>query len=807
MNQRIKTYLSILLLGTLAYTTIGDRKIHTMCVPIGLMQQVPRIVATAQMVMQQAPRILMTASAYMMGFTTALWQPHNSSVTAVRPPLTKQVVPSQQDQVHIAPSIAMTISPQIEQVIKSQKISTTQVHNTQSTAVKTGTTTIAKPVTDEEIAAQVTQQIATQEEKKLVLHMTIRSGVTTFTIPGTETESIIRIDLPNGAQYSACEGRATLAVEFTNRLVHNEQRAGNWRFHESLCELRKAIWYNQEYRVVITKQLQYVISCLVQTQSPDLMMRIQACIAMQDLQSADPVFGNNLLVTVNALDHHFFHSDGTICRSALYDNAGACTPIIGLVDWIDEKIGDIIPRSQYISQQDYDRLKAHCSTNIFSCIYKWFTASTGRYCEMTSAQLSSAREFNAAMISCINHCARYEFKEAELLRDVYSSGLFNDIINYYKNEQMDQKQLKRQALYDEHGIIRIAHNDPLYKMCKLELEAANAAQKNVINQNILVRYHIKNIMHEKWNIPQSAPTCVHDALYTIIGLDCAALSDISLLQGCIEEIVAAAPPEQYKQLIDAFYLPSGILKEYAHHDIDVQAIKVPASIQDASSTALRQQLNTLMSLHVKNPQEASTINKAIACLEKTLNAKTEPERITCKNQFDLLYNQINGQSEKAKPAVNPQSDNPPTSGAPVPPNPPDPEEEEKQSNPLDKRQWTDEQIKADAVRKAQGRAINERGQAFEDLLQKQLGGKGGFSEGGRQFDGAVGNVWYEAKSGNFWNTILSSTKKLDDFKTAMGHRLSIAKSCGAKYKLFSNSPIPQAIKDWLTKKGIEFTEI
>jgi len=41
----------------------------------------------------------------------------------------------------------------------------------------------------------------------------------------------------------------------------------------------------------------------------------------------------------------------------------------------------------------------------------------------------------------------------------------------------------------------------------------------------------------------------------------------------------------------------------------------------------------------------------------------------------------------------------------------------------------------------------------------------------------------------------------------MGQRLNIAKQHGAQLKLFSNSPIPEFIKDWLTKKGIEFLEI
>lgn len=41
----------------------------------------------------------------------------------------------------------------------------------------------------------------------------------------------------------------------------------------------------------------------------------------------------------------------------------------------------------------------------------------------------------------------------------------------------------------------------------------------------------------------------------------------------------------------------------------------------------------------------------------------------------------------------------------------------------------------------------------------------------------------------------------------MGARLKIATENGASYELFSNTPIPESIKEWLTKKGIPFTEI
>ena len=61
-----------------------------------------------------------------------------------------------------------------------------------------------------------------------------------------------------------------------------------------------------------------------------------------------------------------------------------------------------------------------------------------------------------------------------------------------------------------------------------------------------------------------------------------------------------------------------------------------------------------------------------------------------------------------------------------------------------------------------------------------------------------------AKSGNYWtDVVMKSQKGLDKFKSDMGARLSIAKANGAEYHLFSNSRIPDTVKQYLDKKWIK----
>ncbi|RKM58010.1 hypothetical protein D6853_00260 [Butyrivibrio sp. X503] len=112
--------------------------------------------------------------------------------------------------------------------------------------------------------------------------------------------------------------------------------------------------------------------------------------------------------------------------------------------------------------------------------------------------------------------------------------------------------------------------------------------------------------------------------------------------------------------------------------------------------------------------------------------------------------------------------------------------------------------------KAAGKAGSAKGLVgcdFEEYLTKEIGGNGSFSVGGREFDGGLGNRWWEAKSGQYWDMLEKNPSKMTKFKSDMGDRLRIAEQNGASYELFSNTPIPDSVKTWLTKKGIVFTEI
>ncbi|WP_234352954.1 RHS repeat domain-containing protein [Streptomyces sp. NRRL B-1140] len=112
-----------------------------------------------------------------------------------------------------------------------------------------------------------------------------------------------------------------------------------------------------------------------------------------------------------------------------------------------------------------------------------------------------------------------------------------------------------------------------------------------------------------------------------------------------------------------------------------------------------------------------------------------------------------------------------------------------------------------------GRAAQEHGDAYEGFLHEKLGGGGGFSEKGRQFDGAYVDpttgrgTWYEAKSGKFFENTLKDPKRLSKFYSTEGQKSGIAQEAGIDYKVISENPIPAQITNWLNKKGIPWEVI
>jgi len=101
----------------------------------------------------------------------------------------------------------------------------------------------------------------------------------------------------------------------------------------------------------------------------------------------------------------------------------------------------------------------------------------------------------------------------------------------------------------------------------------------------------------------------------------------------------------------------------------------------------------------------------------------------------------------------------------------------------------------------------DAGYDYEQHLEDHFGGSGEFKEGQRTFDGKYttddGEVWYEAKSGRFWE----DEGRIAKFKSQAGQQQQIAKANGADFHVYSEKDFPDGVTKWMDKKNIPYQVI
>ena len=112
-------------------------------------------------------------------------------------------------------------------------------------------------------------------------------------------------------------------------------------------------------------------------------------------------------------------------------------------------------------------------------------------------------------------------------------------------------------------------------------------------------------------------------------------------------------------------------------------------------------------------------------------------------------------------------------------------------------------------KRGKGNAANIRGWAYEDHIHANYWGKENFKLGGREFDGAYGpndRVWYDAKSGAFWDDKTPGSPAFQEFTSKAASANKLARSHNAIFEYISEGPIPEHIKKYLRKQRISYKE-
>jgi CHASE3 domain sensor protein len=551
MNKPQQRIISRCMLIIFTCNTIFSPAIQAMGIPATfLVQQIPVVTEQVATLIERIPSALLAAGSCIAGLAAARWTAKTSfcPVSIKREDTAIQCTESIVCQNNTLSQSNETHEPNIHTVAQSHTLPHTTTQ--QPLAINTNKTEVAS------------EQLKANSEIKQSHDQIVddpdfaqwpQSHPDCFVVSSKKEEPTFtnydefeRYDGPGSIEYS--NGIARYGVKVKNdgadsfKYLEERVMAKRKPFIEKLFALAS----NEQEREALIDQLQDIKTCFLDIASHDLIKRIQGCLSLSSLSICSP-YDENFNDTIVKMQCLLMHKDGTLCRAGVRKQTHAHDLAFDLVRWIDEEINPVIPRSAYISDQEYTKLKSRSSCWLTKLI-KRLCPATGRHCPVRQLPTKQARKSNEALQECIDYCQNFDFASAKELLKYDNSGLMKDIIEYYQNV----KRQEHAATYDNHGILRIAQNDPLYKQYKQQLEKLPKKQLEPINENFLARHNVKSIMQEHWNIPDNAPAYVHDALYTIMDTDCSTLADITLLQECIEQIIASAPADQHAELTKAF---------------------------------------------------------------------------------------------------------------------------------------------------------------------------------------------------------------------------------------------------------------
>ncbi len=448
------------------------------------------------------------------------------------------------------------------------------------------------------------------------------------TQPAFITESV-----PYGVKISSSNPHPLIPstkIYLTDRLTQNESQMAHLIRVDEERRMLHNLHTNKAYKAQFISQIKPVVNCMADTKSSDLVTSIKACNKLDKL-STGTLLDYNLKETVEILKTLYFHSDGTICHTALTQPTEAGRTITNFADAIEKRTKGAIPCHEVMEPSLYNCLKKSSAGN-----------ATGKHCcSHRHLSYEEAQAFNTAVDDCCQACANCDPAKASAIAKKYpQEKIFQALAEQCERQHAQALQNAHATLYDEYGIVRVAQRDPIYIANRYAINHATVAEKEIINQNLLIRHHLKTKMHELWSIPENASDSIHNALYSILGKDGAATADIATLQSQIEQIVARSESYDYSELVKAFYEPNGVLKELALQAPETKNIARIERILTPECAFQRKQLNDLICIQLKSPSKVPQAKKAIEYMTRWLIGANTTEQIESKAAFEKAYEAI-----------------------------------------------------------------------------------------------------------------------------------------------------------------------
>lgn len=335
---------------------------------------------------------------------------------------------------------------------------------------------------------------------------------------------------------------------------------------------------DREYRTHVYNQYKTAIDWMLATNDTSVMKHVRARLMLPAL-----IFeGNNweeFYYAAHKIETYLFDHNGALCPlrriNAIPETMHTLMQTVKK-SWPTIYEGIDAEQTKYVSDREVDDPWA-----------LWFAPDIVEF----SSRIIKNPE-NKLLLRVIDACEQGDLVAANKL-------LYQAKASQMHNAEILAQQIIQEAkslLCDEYGIHKYAQADPLYKALTIrekEYIGQNSSELTKINESFLLRHSIKTKLAQAWKIPDNAPPAVHEALYALLADNALPLANIPTLIDKLVEVTANYTHPDQQALLHAFFLPNGVLKDFAHYD-RAKTLSLPKSILDVEHLQLRRILNNLL---------------------------------------------------------------------------------------------------------------------------------------------------------------------------------------------------------------------
>ncbi|BDC35001.1 hypothetical protein Noda2021_09590 [Candidatus Dependentiae bacterium Noda2021] len=358
---------------------------------------------------------------------------------------------------------------------------------------------------------------------------------------------------------------------------------------------------SQEYVLHVQSRLNHVLNLVVKLASPNKIERLSAYFELNALRETwwvqtkiDPLLQEiNKLVTTA---HHELASVefDQILRPIItnYLKDVGCKDIDGLINSLN------IPAA---------------SETLTSRIFKVGRSFTRWYPNQDKV---FANAVNQQLIALIDACERYDVTQAQHIMQGLSG---NHIAEQVHKEFTDHY---KSLLYTKEGIYKLYEHDPIWQQLSHEqkTEITSDAEKLAqLNQNLALRYIIKENIFKAWNIPQTVSSYVHQTVYKLVDNPQLLTSPVNLSNFLSQEVLSI-PAHEYESWMKTFFFKNGLVVDFVNWP-EAGQYGMPLAIHELEHVALRNSFNNALYLIHSNHAQAPAAKNIICYIQRALTTQ------------------------------------------------------------------------------------------------------------------------------------------------------------------------------------------